>query len=215
VTRFLFYGKLMVEPTWGLLFTKGGCSGEEIMHDLWVERELRITAVEPTFVSQEEGSPWGTSELMLSTPIQLLIAWACVPAWSLWQAFGPQKVKNIEEGLVFPPLTTFASPIILLSLLTAFVASAISALSQIFLPATIRNTPPNEPAKQRIQQTMRTKTRVAYILQMTSCVLYQAVVSCSWVLDRSFSTLDLAPLVYMFAVTGLMWTTLILSPYHS
>lgn len=35
----------------GILFTKGDRSEEEIMHDLWVERELRITANEPTFVS--------------------------------------------------------------------------------------------------------------------------------------------------------------------
>ncbi|KAF9653843.1 hypothetical protein BDM02DRAFT_3182289 [Thelephora ganbajun] len=96
-------------------------SYEGIVHGLWVERELRITATEPTF---------------------LLIAWVFVPAWSLWQAFGPQKVKNIEEGLVFPPFTTVAAPVLLLSLLTAFVASTMSVLSQLFLPATIRNTPP-------------------------------------------------------------------------
>jgi hypothetical protein len=145
---------------------------------------------------------------------QLLIAWVCVPAWSLWQVFGPQRIKNIEEGLVFPPLTTVVSPILLFSLLTAFVASVMSALSQIILPRAIRNTPPDEPAKWKLQQTVRTKTRVVYLLQMTSCVLYQAVVSCTWVMDRSFSTFDLVPLVYMFAVTGIMWSTLILSSYH-
>ena len=184
------------------------------MHDLWVERELRIAAVEPMFVSRYRDPLQGTSTPMLAF-VQLLVAWACVPAWSLWQAFGPQSVKNMEEGLVFPPLTTFASPIVLLSLLTAFVASSISVLSQTLLPGAIRNTPPNELAKQEIQQAMRTKTRVTYVLQMISCVLYQAVVSCSWVLDHSFSVLDLAPLVYMFAVTGIMWSTLILSPHHT
>ena len=86
-----------------------------------------------------------------------------------------------------------------------------SALSQIILPRAIRNTPPVEPAKWKIQQTVRTKTRVVHLLQMTSCVLYQAVVSCTWVMDRSFSAFDLVPLVYMFAVT---WSTLILSSYH-
>jgi hypothetical protein len=110
---------------------------------------------------------------------QLLIAWVCVPAWSLWQVFGPQRIKNIEEGLVFPPLTTVVSPILLFSLLTAFVASVMSALSQIILPRAIRHTPPDEPAKWETQQTVRTKTRVVYLLQMTSCVLYQAVVSCN------------------------------------
>lgn len=142
-------------------------------------------------------------------PAQLLLAWVCVPAWSLWQAFGPENVKNVKEGLVFPPLATVASPILLFSLLTALSASTMSVLSQLFLPAAIRNTPPEELVKLRFQRTLRTRTRVVYLLQMTSCVLYQAVVSCTWILDRSFSTLDLAPLVYMFAVTGIMWSTLI------
>ena len=156
----------------------------------------------------------GTSILMPNL-LKLLIAWACVPAWSLWQAFGPHSVKNMEEGLLFPPLTVLASPILVLSFLAAFVASGMSVISQIFLPATIRSTPPNESAKRIIQQSTRTRTRVTYVLQMTSCVLYQAVVSCSWVLDRSLSMLDLAPLVYMFVMTGIMWSTLILSPYHT
>ena len=43
------------------------------------------------------------------TLTQLLIAWVCVPAWSLWQVFGPQGIENIEEGLVFLPLTTVVS----------------------------------------------------------------------------------------------------------
>jgi len=34
------------------------------MHDLWVERELRITAVDPTFVSRDGGSPSSTSALI-------------------------------------------------------------------------------------------------------------------------------------------------------
>jgi len=163
----------------------------EIIHDLWVERELRTAAAEPTF---------------------LLVAWAFVPAWSLWQAFGPQ---NIEEGLAFPPLATVASPILLLSLLTALVASTMSLLSQIFLPGTIRDTPPDERAVRKVWQTSRTKTRLVYLLQMASCVLYQATVACTWVLDHSFSMFDLAPLVYMFAVTGIMWSTLVLAPYDN
>jgi len=163
------------------------------MHDLWVERELRIVAAEPTF---------------------LLIAWVFVPALSLWQAFGPQKAKNIEEGLVFPPLTVLASPILVFSLLAAVIASTISILSRLFFPATLRNTPMDERAVWKIQWTARTKTRIVYLLQMTSCVLYQAVVACTWILDHSFSTFDLAPLIYMFAVTGIMWPSLTLSPCH-
>ena len=48
----------------GPLFTKGDYSEEEIMHDLWVERELRIAAVEPTFVSRDVCYPSGTSALI-------------------------------------------------------------------------------------------------------------------------------------------------------
>lgn len=184
------------------------------MHDLWVERELRIAAAEPTFVSRDGGCPRSVPALIF-IPAQLLIVWVFVPAWSLWQVFGPQGAKNVEEGLVFPPLATAASPIFLLSLLTALVASTMSLLSQIFLPWTIRNTPSSERAERKVQQTSRTKTRIVYLLQMTSCVLYQAVVACTWVLDRSFSISDLAPLVYMFAVTGIMWSTLVLIPYHN
>ena len=183
------------------------------MHDLWIERELRTAAAEPTFVSRDGGCP----EFVLAPiliPAQLLIAWVFVPAWSLWQAFGPHQVENIEEGLVLLPLATVASPIHLLSLLTALVASTMSLLSQVFLPRTIRNTPPDERAVRNVQQTSRTKTRLVYILQMVSCVLYQAIVACTWVLDHSFSMFDLAPLVYMFAVTGIMWSTLVLTPYH-
>ena len=89
-----------------------------------------------------------------------------------------------------------------------------SILFQVSLPATIRNTPPDELAKRKHQRTLRTRTGVVYLLQ-TTCVMYQAVVSCTWiVLDRSFSTFDLAPLVYMFAVTRIIWSTLILSPYN-
>jgi len=168
--------------------------GDEIVHDLWVERELRIAAAEPT---------------------SLLIAWALVPAWSLWEAFGAEKARDTEEGFVFPPLATVASPVLLFSLLAALVASAMSLLSQIFLPATIRNTPPDEGAVRKVQQTSRTKIRVVYLLQMTSCVLYQAVIACTWVLGHSFSTLDLAPLVYMFAVTGIIWPTLAWTPYRN
>ena len=148
-------------------------------------------------------------------PAQLLIAWILVPAWSLWQVFGPQKIKNIEEGLVFPPLATVAFPILLFSLLTALVASSMSLLSQMFLPSVIRNTPPDERAVWQVQQTSRTKTRVVYLLQMMSCVLYQAVVACTWVLDHSYSTFDLSPAVYMFAVTGIMWSTLVSTPHHN
>ena len=182
-------------------------------HDLWVERELRITAAEPTSVSQRKGHPpYATALIPL---VQLLIAWALVPAWSLWQAFGPEKAKNIEEGLVFPPLATIASPVLLFSLLAALVASTMSLISQIFHPTTIRNTPPDERAVREVQQTSRTKTRVVYLLQMTSCVSYQAVVACTWVLGHSFSVFDLAPLVYMLAVTGIIWPTLVWTPYHN
>lgn len=180
------------------------------MHDLWVERELRIVAIEPTFVSRGMDRPQ-----CVLIPVQLLIAWVFVPAWSLWQVFGSQKIKNIEEGLVFPPLATVAFPILLFSMLTAFVASTMSLLSQIFLPSVIRSTPPDERAVWQVQQASRTKTRVVYLLQMTSCVFYQVVVACAWVLGNSFSTFDLSPVVYMFAVTGIMWSTLVSTPYHN
>lgn len=146
-------------------------------------------------------------------PVQLLIAWSLVPAWSLWQMFGPQRIKNIEEGLVSQPLATVASPILLLSLLSALVASNISLLSQIFLPSTIRNTPPDEWEAWQVQQLSRTKARLVYLLQMMSCVLYQAVVGYTWVLDKSFSAFDLAPVVYMFVVTGIMWSSLVSTSY--
>jgi hypothetical protein len=184
------------------------------MHNLWVEKELRIAAAEPTFVSRDGGCPQSVPALM-HILTQLLIAWVAVPVWSLWQAFGPQEAKNIEEGLAFPPLTVVASPIFLLSLLTALVASTMSLLSQIFLPRTIRSTPPDERAVRKVQQTSRTKTKLVYLLQMTSCVFYQSIIACTWVLDHSFSIFDLAPLVYMFAVTGIMWSTLVLTPYHN
>jgi hypothetical protein len=66
-----------------------------------------------------------------------------------------------------------------------------------------------------LARSRETVTRVVYLLQMTSCVLYQAVVACTWVLGHSFSTLDLAPLVYMFAVTGIIWPTLAWTPYRN
>jgi len=213
--RILFHGKSVrsSHSNYSLLRIVIVCS-EGMVHDLWVERELRTAAAEPTFVSRDGGCPESVPA-PISIPVQLLIAWVFVPAWSLWQAFGQQGIENIEEGLAFPPLATVSSPILLLSLLTALVASTMSLLSKIFLPETIRNTPPDERAVRKVQQTSRTKARIAYLLQMASCVLYQATVACTWVLDRSFSIFDLAPLVYMFAVTGIMWSTLVLTPYHN
>jgi len=39
------------------LFTEDDCSEEEITHVLWVEGELRIIAIEPTFVIRDGGAP--------------------------------------------------------------------------------------------------------------------------------------------------------------
>ena len=65
--RFFSHGK-SIRSSWEPSLTGGFCSEEEIAHDLWVEKELRITAAEPTSVSWHNGYPPDTPASANSYP---------------------------------------------------------------------------------------------------------------------------------------------------